>query len=43
MNTHFIGLLQALDNITEGGADYQKEYKEYVLAHQERVKQKQQV
>ena len=39
MNTHFIGILQALDNITEGGADYQKEYKEYVIAHKERVTQ----
>jgi hypothetical protein len=38
MNTHFIGVLQALDYITEGGADYQKEYKEYVEAHKERVK-----
>ena len=39
MNTHFIGVLQALDYINEGGADYQKEYKEYVLAHKDRVKQ----
>jgi hypothetical protein len=37
MNTHFIGVLQALDYITEGGVDYQKEYKEYVEAHKERV------
>lgn len=37
MNTHFIGVLQALDYINEGGADYQKEYKDYVLAHQRRV------
>ena len=37
MNTHFIGVLQALDYITEGGADYQKEYKEYVEAHKARV------
>lgn len=39
MNTHFIGVLQALDYITEGGVDYQKEYKEYVIAHKERVTQ----
>ena len=37
MNTHFMGILQALDSITEGGADYQKEYKDYVIAHKERV------
>ena len=37
MNTHFIGVLQALDYITEGGVDYQKEYKDYVIAHKERV------
>ena len=37
MNTHFIGVLQALDYINEGGADYQKEYKEYIIAHKERV------
>ena len=39
MNTHFIGVLQALDYIIEGGADYQKEYKEYVDAHKERVEE----
>ena len=39
MNTHFIGILKALDYINEGGADYQKEYREYVLAHKDRVKQ----
>ena len=39
MNTHFIGVLQALDYINEGGADYQKEYREYVDAHKERVEQ----
>ena len=39
MNKHFLGILQALDNITEGGADYQKEYKEYIIAHKERVTQ----
>ncbi len=36
-----MNLLQAfsfLNAINEGGADYQKEYKDYVLAHQERVK-----
>jgi hypothetical protein len=37
MNTHFIGVLQALDYITEGGADYQKEYRDYVNAHKARV------
>ena len=37
MNTHFIGVLGALDYINEGGADYQKEYLEYVKAHKERV------
>ena len=37
MNTHFLGVLQALDNITEGLDDYQEEYKDYVLAHKERV------
>ena len=37
MNTHFINVLQALDYITEGGADYQKEYLEYIKAHKERV------
>ena len=39
MNTHFLGILQALDNITEGGADYQKDYKKYIEEHKERVKQ----
>jgi hypothetical protein len=28
-----------LNMINEGGADYQKEYQDYVLAHKERVKQ----
>ena len=37
MNTHFIGVLQALDYINEGGADYQKENQEYILAHKARV------
>ena len=37
MNTHFVGVLQALDYITEGGADYQKEYLEYIKANKERV------
>lgn len=37
MNTHFLGVLQALDYINEGGADYQKEYKDYIEAHKERV------
>ena len=39
MNTHFIGVLQALDYINEGGADYQKEYLEYINAHKDRVSQ----
>ena len=39
MNTHFIGVLQALDYINEGGADYQKEYLEYINAHKGRVEQ----
>ena len=39
MNTHFINVLQALDYINEGGADYQKEYLEYINAHKERVEQ----
>ena len=37
MNTYFLGILQALDNITEGLDDYQTEYKDYVEAHKERV------
>ena len=37
MNTHFMGILQALDQINESGADYQKEYLEYIEAHKERV------
>ena len=28
-----------LNMINEGGADYQKEYKEYIIAHKERVEQ----
>ena len=38
MNTHFINVLKALDYINEGGADYQKEYTEYINSHKERVK-----
>ena len=37
-----MNLLQAyslLNMINEGGADYQEEYKEYIIAHKERVKQ----
>ena len=37
-----MNLLQAyslLNTITEGGADYQEEYREYIVAHKERVKQ----
>ena len=37
MNTHFLGILQALDYITEGGKNYQKDYLEYVKAHKQRV------
>ena len=37
MNTHFIGILQALDYINEGGADYQKEYKDYIITHKKNV------
>ena len=39
MNTHFMGFLQALDSITEGGADYLTEYKKYIISHKQRVKQ----
>ena len=39
MNTHFIGVLQALDYITEGGKDYQKEYLEYINNHKKRVEE----
>jgi hypothetical protein len=39
MNTHFLGVLKALDTITEGGADYQKEYKNYIINHKRRVTQ----
>ena len=38
MNTHFMNVLNYLDMITEGKADYLDEYKKYVLAHKERVK-----
>lgn len=31
--------LQILNVINEGGADYQKEYKDYVVAHKERVEE----
>ena len=37
MNMNFINALRALSAIAEGGADYQKEYQEYVEAHKERV------
>ena len=37
MNTHFLGILQALDNITESGADYKREYKNYIINHKRRV------
>jgi hypothetical protein len=38
MNMNFINALHALSAIAEGGADYQKEYLEYIEAHKERVK-----
>ena len=37
MNTHFIGFLQALDNITENLDSYQEEYKQYIINHKKRV------
>ena len=39
MNMNFINALHALSAITEGGADYQEEYKQYIIAHKKRVKQ----
>ena len=39
MNTHFLGILQALDNITEGLDDYHVEYTNYVEGHKKRVSQ----
>lgn len=38
MNMNFINALHALSMITEGQEDYQEKYKQYVLAHKERVK-----
>jgi hypothetical protein len=38
MNMNFINALAALSAITEGGADYQEEYKKYILDHKKRVK-----
>jgi hypothetical protein len=38
MNMNFINAYHVLSKITEGGADYQKEYLEYIEAHKERVK-----
>ena len=37
MNTHFLGVLKALDYITEGGSDYQEEYRQYIEDHRNRV------
>lgn len=39
MNMNFINAIAALSAIQEGGADYQKEYKNYIVAHKERVHQ----
>ena len=39
MNMNFINALHALSTITEGGADYQEEYKNYIINHKKRVKQ----
>jgi hypothetical protein len=39
MNMNFINALHALSMINEGGADYQEEYRKYILEHKERVKQ----
>lgn len=39
MNTHFMNVLNYLDMITEGGADYQEEYRKYIYEHKERVQQ----
>ena len=39
MNMNFINALHALSVIAEGGADYQKEYKDYVISHKQRVEQ----
>ena len=39
MNMNFINAISALSLINEGGADYQKEYKNYIYAHKSRVKQ----
>lgn len=39
MNMNFINALHALSMITEGGADYQKEYKNYIINHKRRVTQ----
>ena len=39
MNTHFLGVLQALSMITESGADYQEEYRKYIYEHKKRVTQ----
>lgn len=38
MNMNFINAMSLLSLINEGGADYQKEYLEYIEAHKERVK-----
>lgn len=34
---NFINAMAALNMINEGGADYQKEYKDYIIAHKEKV------
>lgn len=39
MNMNFINAMAALSVINEGKADYQEEYKNYVIGHKNRVKQ----
>ena len=39
MNMNFINAIAALSMINEGLEDYQEEYKEYIIAHKNRVKQ----
>ena len=39
MNMNFINALYALSAINEGMADYQEEYKQYIIDHKKRVKQ----
>lgn len=39
MNMNFINAIAALSMINEGGADYQEEYRKYIIDHKKRVKQ----